>query len=71
MFPPRTQFCIQASAKALSQLLAPSPFTYSWQTPTLGVICLGHGMGVQIGVHNIAFLQNLQQGQFPAFKNKG
>jgi hypothetical protein len=34
------------------------------------MICLGHGMGVQIGVHNIAIFANLQEDQLLAFKNK-
>jgi hypothetical protein len=58
----------QASASALPSLLCPCPFTYRRQTPSPGVICVGHGMGVKIGVHNIAFLAILQWSQFSTFK---
>ena len=56
--PPEPCLASQASAAALSSLLCPCPFTYRRQTPSPGVICVGHGMGVKIGVHNIAFFCN-------------
>src|SRR5271170_2417384 len=63
--PPEPCLASQASAAALPSLLCLCPFTYRRQIPSPGVICVGHGMGVKIGVHNIAFLQFCSGANFP------